>query len=307
MTASAYRWLRGDLRHEGTERTRHLGRWFTVAALGALLLLAVVQFSAWPVPWLAWDSRAYWDATHALDPYATARVGALGAYLYSPAFLQLIGPAGGLPWPVFVWLWAFAGIAVAIGLGSRLEGYPRWALVCLALLATAEVWAGNVNLFLAAAIVLGFRWPAAWSFVILTKVTPGLGLLWFVFRGEWRRLAIALGATLAIVLVSAALVPHLWSEWLSVLSSNAGARAYAGEVAIPAVIRFPAAILLLAWGARDDRRWVVPVACVLLLPIIWPNGLAILVGCAALLDSAPSALAWARRGRPSNPAHSGIA
>ena len=58
-----------------------------------------------------------------------------------------------------------------------------------------EFYLGNVHLLLALAIVLGFRWPAAWAFVLLTKITPGIGLLWFAVRREWRSLAIALGAT----------------------------------------------------------------------------------------------------------------
>ena len=28
------------------------------------------------------------------------------------------------------------------------------------------------------------RWPAAWAFVLLTKMTPGIGLLWFAFRRD---------------------------------------------------------------------------------------------------------------------------
>ena len=66
-----------------------------------------------------------------------------------------------------------------------------------------EVAGGNVSLLLAVAIVVGFRWPAAWALVLLTKITPGIGLLWFAVRREWRHLAIALGATAAIVAVSA--------------------------------------------------------------------------------------------------------
>ncbi len=46
---------------------------------------------------------------------------------------------------------------------------------------------------MAAAIALGFRYPATWAFVLLAKVTPGIGLLWFLVRREWRNLAIALG------------------------------------------------------------------------------------------------------------------
>ena len=65
-----------------------------------------------------------------------------------------------------------------------------------------ELYHGNVHLWIASAIVLGFRYPWTWAFVLLTKVTPGLGLVWFAARREWRSLAIALGVTAAIVAVS---------------------------------------------------------------------------------------------------------
>ena len=63
-----------------------------------------------------------------------------------------------------------------------------WALLILLLPWTYELFVGQVHLFIAAAIVLGFRWPALWAFNILTKVTPGVGLLWFLVRREWRSL-----------------------------------------------------------------------------------------------------------------------
>ena len=62
-----------------------------------------------------------------------------------------------------------------------------------------------------------FRWPGTWSFVLLTKVTPGIGLLWFAARREWRNLAIALGVTAAIVAVSMAIDPALWRSWIELL------------------------------------------------------------------------------------------
>ena len=61
-----------------------------------------------------------------------------------------------------------------------------------------EIAGGNISLLLAVAIVWGFRWPWTWAFVLLTKITPGVGLLWFALRREWRQLAIALGATAAV-------------------------------------------------------------------------------------------------------------
>ena len=38
-------------------------------------------------------------------------------------------------------------------------------------------------------------------------------------------------------------------------------------------------VLLVIWGARTDRRWTVPVAATLALPVLWVSGFAI---CAAL-------------------------
>jgi hypothetical protein len=61
--------------------------------------------------------------------------------------------------------------------------------------ALMELAGGNIEILIAVAIVVGFRWPAAWSFVLLTKVTPGVGLLWFAVRREWNQLATALVAT----------------------------------------------------------------------------------------------------------------
>jgi hypothetical protein len=64
-----------------------------------------------------------------------------------------------------------------------------------------EIWGGNIEVLVALAVVLGFRWPAAWSFILLTKITPGVGLLWFAVRREWRSLAIVAVATGGIAAV----------------------------------------------------------------------------------------------------------
>ena len=42
-------------------------------------------------------------------------------------------------------------------------------------------------------------------------------------------------------------------------------------------LRLPLAALLVAWGARTDRRWVLPVGICLALPTIWLNSPTILV------------------------------
>ena len=84
---------------------------------------------------------------------------------------------------------------------------PRLLLLGL-VLGAMEIAGGNISLLLTVAIVAGFRYPWTWAFVILTKITPGIGLLWFVVRREWRQLGIALGATAAIVAVGVVSVPR---------------------------------------------------------------------------------------------------
>ena len=55
---------------------------------------------------------------------------------------------------------------------------PWLALVILLPPVFMELAVGNIHILLGVAIAIGFRWPAAWAFVLLTKVTPGIGLLW---------------------------------------------------------------------------------------------------------------------------------
>ncbi len=45
-------------------------------------------------------------------------------------------------------------------------------LAIVALLAASEIWGGNISLLLAVAIVVGFRWPAAWAFVAADQGQP---------------------------------------------------------------------------------------------------------------------------------------
>lgn len=281
LSAIGSAWFSGS-RDELRALVRQSGRWLLLAAAGALVIVLLAQWSEPPMRWLAWDSRAYWDAIRATDPYENAHLGGLGAYLYSPAFLQVITPAGLLPWPVFLYIWTALGIGVAFALGSGAARHRPWLWLPIGILALLDIWAGNINVLLAAAVVVGFRWPAAWSFVILTKVTPGIGLLWFAVRREWSKLAVGLAVTVLIIGLSAIFNPHVWLDWWTVLLTSAHAGEFSGDIAVPAYVRFPVALLLIGWGAYRDRRWVLPLACLLLLPVIWPNGLAILLGCAAL-------------------------
>ena len=225
---------------------------------------------------VGFDAFAYWNVDPT-DPYATG-VGGLGAFNYAPPIAWLFAPFGALLWWQFLWLWLAILVGTVIWLG-------RWSVRVLWILAlppvAIELYHGNVNLLIAAAIVLGFRHPWTWSFIALTKVTPMIGLTWFVVRREWRPLGIALGVTAAIVAVSFALDPEVWREWLAFLTSTPeGGSVGQFQIAIPLLIRLPLAVVLVAWGGLTDRPWTVPVGATLALPILWSAGFAI---CAALL------------------------
>jgi glycosyl transferase family 87 len=244
-----------------------------------LWLLIVAFAEPWGRLWgTGQDARCYYQATLA-DPYLHSGWNDPIAYVYSPAFLQLVSPLTALPWQAFMAVWT----ALLIGAVRFLTG-PRLLAAGLLFPFTAmEVAGGNVSLFLAVAIVLGFRWPAAWALVLLTKITPGIGLLWFAVRGEWRSLAIALGATAAIAAGSYVTIPDAWPRWFEVIVANAGKGGTWASVPIPLLIRLPAAIALVVWGARTDRRWTVPVASMLALPALWYGGIAMLLAVIPLL------------------------
>ena len=263
-------------------------------------LLIVIFSEPWGRLWgTGQDARCYWQATLA-DPYLHSDWNDPIAYVYSPAFLQLVTPLTALPWQAFMAAWtALLILAVRFLTGPRLL-----AAGLLFPFAAMEVAGGNVSLLLAAAIVIGFRWPAAWSIVLLTKITPGIGLLWFAVRREWRSLAIALGATAAIALVSFVVLPNQWRDWVDVVIRNAAAGKTGtwASVPIPLWIRLPFAIALVVWGARTDRRWTVPVAAMLALPALWYGGLSMLLAVIPLLGRAPGAAA----SRPAARAPSGV-
>jgi Glycosyltransferase family 87 len=233
------------------------------------------------------DAFAYW-ATRGGDLYRAADTGLIGSYLYSPAFAQLLAPFVWLPWPVFAASWT----ALLLGVYRLVVG-PRLALPLLLFIPIPfEIVSGNVHLLFAAVIVFGFRYPALWALVLLTKVTPGLGLVWFLVRREWRALAIALGVTAAIAAVSFVLAPADWLRWWEVLRHDAtGPLATPGwYLPVPLLIRLPLATAIVAWGGLTDRRWTVPVAVAIALPVLWLNGLAILAALVPLARATRSAL-----------------
>jgi hypothetical protein len=239
------------------------------------------------IEYLAWDTRAYYDALRSSEPYAGAAVGEIGSFLYPPPFLQVLGIFGQLPWPVFLFGWTALLTAAAVAMLRRVPERFRTMWPLLVLLAGADIWAGNMNLFLAYGAVVALTWPVAWAGLALTKVTPGVGALWHGFRGRWPEFGVAALVTIAGAGLSFVAAPALWGDWLGIIFGPDPGGPYEASVPVPLWIRFPAAIVVLWWAARTDRPWLVPFACMAALPVIWFNGLSMLLGCAALLSVVP--------------------
>lgn len=220
------------------------------------------------------DARAYW--LHRLpDLYTSPAYDASFGFYYSPAFAQAIAPLTALPLPAFLAIWASLSLAIIGWLSGR------WAVLALLFPPVAlELWYGNVNILFALVAVAGLRYPGLWALPLLTKVTPGVGILWFAARREWRSLGIAVGTAAAIALVSAILAPDLWRQWIGLLLTNADVPV--GLPVGPLWLRLPIAALLVTWGARTDRRWVIPVAMLLGSPRIWLASGAVLLAVPAL-------------------------
>jgi Glycosyltransferase family 87 len=260
---------------------RRYGRPIRDALIVVGLLRAFVYFFVQGIhPWtfVGIDAGAYWgvDLAH---PYVNSGVGEYSTYLYSPAFAQFLSPLYVLPFEVFFVLWTVASIAVLYWLARP---WP-WALLILLLPWTYELFVGQVHLFIAAVIVLGFRYPALWAFNLLTKVTPGVGLLWFLVRREWRPLAIALATTAAIGLASFVLAPSAWFDWIAFLRGSTGS----GELLYP---RLAVAAAIVVAGALTGRRWTVPIAVWLALPVVWIESWVILLAIIRLREPVPAAL-----------------
>ena len=227
------------------------------------------------------DAEAYWGLDLS-GLYEGVQLGDQDAFLYSPVVAWLFLPFSWIPYE------AFYAVLAAVNLGALvwLLGPELAALSLFFQPVSNEVARGNIHLLLAVAIVIGFRHPAAWAWPVLTKVTPAIGLLWFGFRGEWRRLFFAAGWTALIVAFSFLIAPELWMRWFAMLVSNVGSTR-PSVLEIPVLPRLVAAGALLWLGAWRNRPAIVPVAALLALPAIWVNSLALLVAVIPLWRAGP--------------------
>ncbi|MBI2781855.1 MAG: DUF2029 domain-containing protein [Chloroflexi bacterium] len=252
-------------------RQRMVDRMLRLAFIVVLIAFAILR----PVP--AGDAHAYW-AVDLANPY-TRPVATQDAFTYPPPAALFFAVLGKLPFEAFEAIWT-----LAIGFALLWLTGP-WALAFLVLpVVASDLYLGNIHVLLAAAVVGSLRRPGLWAIPLLTKPSVGVGLLWYVARGEWRRLSIAIGVTATIAAAAFMIAPNMWSQWLDYvlstgLSPDVG-RAY--WVPIPLLIRLPVAALVVIWGARTNRPWTLPIAAMLGLPVLWLVGLAMLAGAFAV-------------------------
>ena len=282
-----------------------LSRWLDHPAILPALLVAGAVFIGSQVlaaergdRFSTYDAHVYWLAARSADPYAATIASGFDdsvnpyKYRYPPPLAQVLAPVALLPWPVFAGLWLTLLYCVFLAIAGR------WALPLLLLFppVIAELYLGNVNLLIAAAVVVGMRLPAMWAFVLITKITPGVGVVWFIVRREWRSLGIAFLTSLAVCAVSLALSPSLWARFVEAMASQADASVNVPLVAVPISlpIRLALAMALVVYGARTGRLWTVPIVVTLAAPVIWLNVLVILIGCIPFLEGRGLVAPWRR-------------
>jgi hypothetical protein len=253
---------------------RRLGRDGFLALSIAFLALRLFQVPPWDQ---SVDAYAYWSTRDGVL-YEGATAGTIGSYLYSPAFALVLRPLTILPWPIFVTIWTAFNLAALWWL------LREWSLPAMLFLPIPfEIVSGNVHLLYAVAVVAGFRWAGTWALPLLTKVTPGIGVLWFAARREWRSLALAAGVTALIAGISFLVSAADWRTWADVLRSSSSTPVTQGwYLPVPLLVRLPIAALVVLVAARRDLRWAVPIAVVLAMPVLWLNSLAVLAACVPL-------------------------
>jgi hypothetical protein len=240
--------------------------WRRVWRDAAILVAAAICLArATGLAWLgASDFQAYYDADLA-NLYVGSAPGAANAFLYSPLFAQALEPLRWLPYSVALALWT------ALELGALIYLAGPWSLFLFFPLAP-EWMNGNVHLVMAAAVYAGLRPRSAamWAVPAFTKLAPAVGLLWFALRREWRTLARATGILVSLAAISIALSPDAWIGWAQMLLANVHAQSsLPGTIPIALLPRVPVALALLAFGARGNHRWTVPLACALVMPSFW--------------------------------------
>jgi hypothetical protein len=220
-------------------------------SLGALALIIAAQSHGL-------DARAYYDAS-SVNPYR-ATVGSLG-FIYSPVFLAAVQPLRHLPW------WAFHLLVVGAGVVALAYLTGNWVAITLIalqmpLIADDLKW-GNLYLVTAAVMVVSLRHPAVWAWALLTKVTPGVGALYYLGNRNWRALAIAAISTSGLALGSVVIFPGAWPAWIRTLLVSSQA---APPLLVPPLIRLGIGACIAGYAGMTARAWLIPVSAAVAAP-----------------------------------------
>lgn len=242
---------------------RTVGRLAVSAAAYAAIIAFVVERGVLD-PHLTADGATYWSVLRAGTPYdfTWPEMG----FPYPPPLAQAMTPLTMLSLPVFMAVWvALQTAAVTWMAGPVLTAvlvwtfYPIWA---------NGLWAGNIYPLVGAALALTLRYPATWALQFIMKTTPFVGVVWHIVRREWREVAIAFGVTGAIVVVSFALWPAGWMEWIAMLARSYGTEApdHWPLLPVPLLVRLPLAVGIIAVAGWRDWRYLLPIGVMLALP-----------------------------------------
>jgi hypothetical protein len=267
-------------------------RWRSPIRLGLSILGLITLATIYGAGGPGYDFMAYW-AVDPSAPYETTL--GLGAFHYAPPFVILAAPLSQLPFDLAYALWTTIMVTLLVWMTRS------WALAWCAFPPVAsELFHGNIHIALAALIVVGIRYSPALGIVGLAKLTTGVAMLWPVFRRDWRGVIETSAVILAIVAASVLLQgTEIWVAWFDHLSARAETTHIGGAlIDVPLTLRLPVAVGLLAWGAVSDRRWTLPLAVTLSVPLLWAHSFAILVALPLVIRSRVDVDATGRRTAP---------
>jgi len=244
---------------------RRLDRLGFAACLGLGVGVGLDFALAGTVPF---DTSAYWGASNIAHLYPQVW-NTDAVFIYPPPLAMVLAPFHVIGWPAFVFVWTLL-LFLAVWVAARAWTLPALLIAGVPALLLGSSWfafglvfypvIGNIQPLIAAAMLLSFRWPALWAFVLLTKIGPGVGVLWFAFRREWRSFGIAMGATALLAAITFVIAPGAWRDFVTFALANYSTPSPVPVVPIPFLVRLAMSIALLWWGARTDRAWTVPIA-----------------------------------------------